>query len=300
MRTHAPLARLAILPLTIFAAGWAGSLDAKSSLIKVRQVIVKGQKPEDQPNYCRLNYMIDGVIEELNMSPEFKVLAKGFKTELRNQDFGQCADIANRMVKFLPTKLPDEYPFVNDFKIEWRVEIGKLRSYANDYLGALREFDQARKVKPAGKVELRGGVGAYATAAWGQADMHAMLGNKLKARQYLAEAPRLYWSGCGNCSEAEQLAVHRLTTVWDASMSTDPEGQLIAIVNGSFKPLSGRMYERSVASQRRFAQIEASLMLGEIYLRKGQKDLAKLAFEAAAASDKTDARRMASSRLKSL
>lgn len=276
------------------------TLDPETVLAKARSGIAKGSTKDAYSNHSRLKSMAEDVIKRLYVKQEFKTLFGAFKTDFSKEDYGSCADIASRMEDFIPKDHPTEYPFAKDFLIQWRAEIGTLRSHVNDYQGALQEFDLARSMKSPDDSPYRKDAG-LAHAAYGQAQMHALLGRKQEALKYLAEAPGLYWSGCGTCTEAEASNEKRMRTVWDAASKPDDvaETKLLKIVDGHYQPYKSALLG-DPTWQIKAAQVEAAFMLGELYLKQNRKDLAKRSFEVVMAGGHSGPRQMAVSRLKQL
>lgn len=295
-----------VAAVSLFAFGFGGDKgaaklpSAKTILTKVK---VELKKDFEKQNFFRLTYEAQDCIENLKLPKEFRALKAKMDSLHKQEEYLKCADVVAQMEKMLPSNIPTNYPFSEDYRSGWRSHIAELRVFGNDYQGAIRDYTAALEMKPDGK-DQRGfkQLGGHQAAAYGRAEVYALLGQTEKALADLKVAPSYYWSGCGNCMEGSSHYLDRLEKVSRAAKLPieKAEPALLQIAAGGYKPLKSKLNGDTKADEIRSAQSDATIILGEMYLRAGRLDLAKLAFEALATEGMTDHGRMARSRLKKL
>lgn len=291
-------------PSSITVATLNSPEKVKSLLARTKKDL-KPSKVEDDWSWFK--YRTEDCLEKLKLPLEFKKDSILLQRLFKSENYSECADLATKMEAMLPANIPTDYPFGEDFRSEWRSEIAKLRSYANDYQGAIADYTIALRPMPTTPTKEKvyfamPQLGGHQAAAYGRAQIYAILGQKAKALSDYGSAPGYYWSGCGNCMEGESHYIHRMTTIIDAANSGPQlaELKLLRLTAGGYHPPKARLNLGLVKQEIKEVQSDAALVLGELFLRNGKKDLAKAAFEAVAAEGRTDNARMAKSRLHKL
>ena len=281
--------------------------------------------PDHWLRFKCVQYIQNGIVPA-----EFKMLNNKLWAHYRKREYSDCANAASQMVKLIPSTA-DEFTFGpnsveisskfeksprsgrpsgdtidSDDLILWQVQIGNFRALGNDYTGALKDYESARKMKPISHNPKDGTTCvAHASAAYGQALTHALLGHRNQALIYLREAPNIAPSRCGNCRAGELTETERLHLTFDAATlpGAKAEAALERLVRfgppakKAVSPLESPSWD---ASEILSVRVDATFMLGELYLRRGKTGLAKQAFEAVQNFQFTDKAQMAISRVRSL
>ncbi|MEI8281799.1 MAG: hypothetical protein WCG75_05290 [Armatimonadota bacterium] len=304
-------------------------MDAKVKFAKFESQLSHYAEPKD---FIRLKFVAHDYLENLVLPPSFRRLNNQLWSAYSKQDYLTCAKLAEKMGQIIPNNYElrglvprtatepafmvrpkvgsmnaHEYPFGNDFLIEWRICIGEFKALGNDYEGALGDFNLASSMVPLRSsrsisVSIRGS-DKLQDAAYKQAKMFALLGNRDACLERLKKAPGLYWSGCGNCMEGESHFEDRFEKVyWAATASgAQAERELWRLADGGYKPLKGELNGDNNSYEEVFAaRTEATFMLGELYYREGKYDLAKAAFKAVSAERFTENAKMSQSRLRTI
>ncbi len=301
----------------------ASEATLKKALSRLNSAL-SGTRSED--DLWEINSLCNAALEELKLPDEFAAMAKELRTLYRKDQFSEATQIADLMTKMLPEKFSTDYPLSEDYLIEWRVFVGKLRAYSCDYKGAIREFETALKMTPLpsttvliafGDPELTEeemakapkeswinifGSHAKNSATYGLARMYALTGRQADSLKMLDKAPSFLRNWCGNCYESSTQSDRVLRTVWAAASKGGQQSEraLLSIAKGYYRPLPDRLNKGSGRGYILYAQLNATFMLGEYYLHQRKTNLAKLAYQTVALDSDSEIALMASSRLKQL
>lgn len=326
--------RTTVAFVVVFGLVGAGPANPEKGLVPIENIFrdIARQAPKKlapNPDHW-LKFTCKQYIKEGIVPNEFKALNGQLWASYSKREYRQCAAIASQMEKLLPHSA-NEFTFGansvevatkseknprsgraynevldREYLIWWRNYVAKFRALGNDYVGALRDYELVRKMKPI-IPDLGNGnqCVAHASAAYGQALMHAILGHREQALKFIGEAPTIAPSWCGTCQAGEFTEAERQLAVIDAATLPGAKAEaalerLVRFGPKPKKPASSLENPSWNASDIFSVRVEATFMLGELYLREGKTGLAKQAFEAIQNFQFTDKAQMAISRVRLL
>ena len=257
---------------------------------------------------------------------ELSVLNDKLKVLYHQKKYRECAAIGMKMAKMLPAdasnyifgldsievstgkpekSLPKQIPteYGTFLQAMWLTSVGDMLALDNDYKGALRIYDHVRMFRSTAKEKnlhpsLSGTDGAY----YGDALVHTVLGHRTEALKFIQVAPHVDPSDCGNCQWGTERDADLLRAVYDAATLPGPSAEvaLMQILKTGYKP--GKLVYDDKASHEENVEIKvnAAFLLGEIYLRRGDKKLASSAFRSITGYPSSALAIMAKSRLRKL
>ena len=236
-----------------------------------------------EPQIVRLAWQIWYPLEK---KPEVNALFRVLKRQLDSEDWSASIQTAEKFTPMIPAKRPEYLP---DQTNQWSAVIGELHLFNAEPDVAIAALQRLLDSVPKSMDDEIGGSLARKHASMGIARAKAELGDYKPAGEWLKRARREYWSGCGNCAEAEAVWDHPITTVWAKAQLPYKQAvsALTRIVAGQFRPIHTRLspVDESATTQKRHARDEAALILGEIHLRNSNPGAARPALQLAAKSE---------------
>jgi hypothetical protein len=268
------LAATSLVTMPLFEVSSEKSLSPERVLV---DAALELRVPVQRSNFFYIETHAGSAMEALQLKSSFKALSKELSRLLHSGDYRQAWTIGNQMFKMLPENYNPKYPLSDDFRSEWKAQLGDLKLYTCDYKGAIAEYEVALAIPPVRKNSMQ--QGGHSHAAYGIALAYGITGNLKESYRWLEAAPSMYWSGCGNCADGEAAAMHRYKTIWNAANKPADvsEGELLAILKGKFTPRASKI-NNDEASQVKRARVEASFFLGELYRKQSNKALARRCF----------------------
>jgi len=194
------------------------------------------------------------------------------------------------MYTMLPEKYNPAYPLSQDFRSQWKAELGDLKLYRGDYAGSVADFTLALSTPPIQNPKMfTQQLAGHQQAAFGLAWAYALTGDLHGSLKWLGEAPSMYWSGCGNCAEGEAAMVYRYRTVWTAANlpPAQAETKLLAIIDGHYVSMKSRL-NHDENWQISNARVDAAFFLGELYRQQGKRTLAVSCYDLVIHADAGD------------
>ena len=269
----------------------------------------------------RLLDLAEMYVEKGVTPDELSVLKDQLKVLYHQKKYRECAAIGMRMAKLLPGSFDDNSVDISPKKpaksssgdisnvditlvsVLWMTYVGDMQALDNDYTGALRTYDLVRALKKTSKngesaFEPRGTDQAF----YGAARMHAILGHRTQALKLIKEAPDVNPSWCGTCQGWRKRAADLLRVVYDAATlpGAKAEAVLGQILKVGYKPYKALDDNPASHGENLEIKVNAAFLLGEIYLRRGDKRLASSAFRSITNYQSSDWAIMAKSRLRKL
>jgi hypothetical protein len=220
--------------------------------------------------------------DNLKLPTHFGKLRSAVELACGAGDYLTATRRAKEMRAMLPERCnPDDdgspfSPSYADYLRQWDVALTDLKACALDP-SALDDYDGVLLGLPWGESYAR------SSAADSAARLTLLAGRPKEAIERLNREAMAAGPGCGNCMEGEQFGRDAIEAAWRIAEKPDKVAvpQLAGLVAGTYRAQSSRLSPDDGTWQVDRARGEAAYLLGEIYRKAGDREMAILAYKVA-------------------